>query len=176
MSSSLVAPASGWMRRPSTISRAHFAGILGAVDRISGLKGHDAIPASLGEDAPGLLGREVVRRQLAFFVKRQVKDVDAPPDVILSLLVDGPYSGVTRIVDTVDLPGFDRLVGLVDLSDLDGGDRPILVRERDLRSVFEVVRFDGADGECNRDRPDKAACEAHLSDDPIVLRLVHKPF
>ena len=144
--------------------------LVGAMDRVSGLKGDDATPASLGKDAPGLLWREVVRRQLAFVVKRQVKDVDATADVKLSLLVDGPYSGVARIVDTVDLAGFDRLVRLVDLSDLDNGDRSILVRERDLGSVFEVVSFNGADCEGNRDRPDKAVSEAHLSDDPSVLR------
>ena len=100
-----------------------------------------------------------------------VEDRDAPGEVERMLRVEPRDAGVGVVGRAEAVLGLALLVVLVDLLDLEHGQRAaLLVGEDDAVTLRSLV-----DRQADRQRPGQAAGEPHLLDDALVVLLVHEP-
>jgi hypothetical protein len=132
------------------------------VDRVAGLEADDPLPAALGEERPRLT------RILVQFRESRLGALEhrhRAGDVVVRLAVEPRDARMSVVGRTETALRLALLVVAVDLLDLEDGERAaVLVRERDPVAARLVL-----DGEAHRQRPRKAAREAHVLDHTLVV-------
>ena len=167
-SSDFVSPTSGWMRSPSTVSSAHL--VRYSCARWIGLRVWK--PTTRFQPRSAKSAR-VSRGSLCSSGNdgsEPLEDRHRAGDVVVRLAVEPRDARMSVVGRSEAALRLALLVVVVDLLDLEDGERPAaLVGEGDPVSARLVL-----DGEADRERPRKAAREAHVLDHALVVGRRHE--
>jgi hypothetical protein len=142
--------------------------LVGPVDRVPRLEADHPAPASLGEERARLGGILV---QLGEARRRTLEDRDGTADVVVGLRVHPGNARMGVVPGEEAALGLAGLVVLVDLLDVEDGQRPAgFVRERDPVSLRRQL-----DGDADGQRPGQPARQMHVLEDAPVVLPAHEP-
>jgi hypothetical protein len=139
------------------------------MDRVAGLKSHDAAPPPLHEMGAGLSGVAAVLGEGR--ILRAIEHPDIATEVHVAALEYASNAGMSHIRCAEDTLHFPVLIGAELLRQLkDGHDPAPLVGKRNLTLGRKLIRPFAGDREGDGDRPDRSRGEVHLVHDTVVVR------
>ena len=148
--------------------------LVGAMNWISRLEGHDAPPSPLGEGRPAARRRKLVLGEHPGR-SRVLDEPNLAGQQHLALLVQPRHAGMGLIGGPVDVLRLPALVVAVDFVDPHQGQRCAAVRQGDLPALGDLSRLLPRHAEGDGQRPHEPIRQPGVIDDALVVGAPHEP-